>query len=626
MNKKIPTLTTKTIIASKSVYTKALEYKKVSIVLAIVLLAGGYYYYTSKSSVSSITYQYATVRRGSISSTVSATGQVAPTSQVDLKPKVNANVTGVYVKAGDRVHTGQVLFRLDATDAYKQVRDAKTSLESAQLSLEKLRNPKSIDVMNATNAIKQEEDTKSTNNQKVDTAYNTLLNAGLAPIPEISYTSETAPSLTGNYTKSTEGQIKITVYQGGTSGYSFSYSGVVNGTGNVNTSVAQPIGDSGLYIKWNNNNPQTNWLINIPNKQSTSYLSNYTAWQNAVTNRDIANAASDRNIISLKQKLADLTPDDSNLDVKSALLSVSQRENSLLDAQQTLTNYTLIAPFDGVMASVSGDIGVSAVMASSNGSTALGTIVTDKKMAQITLNESDVVKVRLGQKANVTFDAIDGLIVEGSVVEINTLGTVTQGVVTYKVRVAFNADDVRILPNMSVSVDILTDSKDGVLYLPNQAIKHDVTGYYVEEDTTEPTFASSSRRFGGATSTDEMGMGSSSRRMMFASSTASLTFARDGMGSSTRTRGMRGGFASSTSMSVPTTTTFTRVPVTIGTQNDTQTEILTGVTLGERVITNKKTVATATTKAPSVTSLLRPQGQAGTRPAGATGGTAPRGQ
>lgn len=603
MNKKLSDFTNKTSAVSKAIYTKALEHKKLSL-LGVLIIVGGVYYFSSKTPASSLSYQYTTVKRGSISSMVSATGQVAPTSQVDLKPKVNANVTSVNVKAGDRVYTGQVLFRLDATDAYKQVRDAKTSLESAQLALEKLRNPKSIDVMNATNAIKQEEDTKSTNNQKVETAYNTLLNAGLAPVPEISFTSETAPVLTGNYTKNVEGQIKITVYQGGSSGYSFSYSGVVNGTGDVNTSVAQPIGDSGLYIKWSSTNPQTNWVINIPNKQSTSYLSNYTAWQNAVTNRDIANSASDRTIISLKQKLSDLTPDDNNLDVKSALLSVTQRKNALLDAEQNLSNYTLTAPFDGVMASVTGDIGVSAVMASSNGSTALGTIVTDKKMAQITLNEADVVKVRLGQKANITFDAISGLTVEGSVVEINTLGTVTQGVVTYKVKVAFNTDDVRILPNMSVSVDIITDSKDGVLYLPNQAVKRDAGGYYVEEDTEEPlVMASSSRRLGFGTSSEA--------RMAPTASTSSDLRASSSL---TRSRPT----ASSTAITVPLTTVFKKIPVTIGTQNDTVTEILSGVSEGERVITNKKTVTATGSKAPSVTSLLRPQQTTGTR-TGSTG-------
>ena len=182
MNKKLSDLTNKTSAVSKAIYTKALEHKKLSL-LGVIIIVGGVYYFSSKTPASSISYQYTTVKRGSISSMVSATGQVAPTSQVDLKPKVNANVTSVNVKAGDRVYTGQALFRLDATDAYKQVRDANTSLESAQLALEKLRNPKSIDVMNATNAIKQEEDTKSTNNQKVESAYNTLLNAGLAPVP-----------------------------------------------------------------------------------------------------------------------------------------------------------------------------------------------------------------------------------------------------------------------------------------------------------------------------------------------------------------------------------------------------------------------------------------------------------
>ncbi len=589
----------------KKAYSKAMEHKIISIIL-IIIFASLFYYFVFKRTSTSVTYQYATVKRGTISSTVSATGQVAPNSQVDLKPKVNANVTGVYVKAGDRVKTGQVLFRLDATDAYKQVRDAKTSLASAQIALEKLRNPKSIDVMSINDSLKQEEDSKRDQDIKVATAYKNLLNAGLQAIPDVSYTSETAPTITGNYSKGVEGRIKIAVYQGGSSGYSFSATGLVNAVGQVNTSVAQPIGDSGLYIKWAVGTPQTNWIIDIPNKQSSSYLSNYNAWQSAVDTRNSANDASDRAIASLKQKLADLTPSDDDLDVQSAKIQVEQRENALLDAQQALSNYTITAPFDGVMASVTGDIGVSAVVASSNSSTALGTIVTDKKLAQVTLNESDVVKVRLGQKANITFDAIDGLTVDGTVVEINTLGTVTSGVVTYKVKVAFNTDDARILPNMSVAVDILTDSKDNVLYVPSQAVKHDTNGYYVEEDgTTAGTFtrASSTRRFANASSTFD--------RTAFASSTSSSTRMR--MGSSTRRR------SSSTSVATASTaTTLTRVAVTIGIQNDTQTEITSGLQEGERVITKKTTTtSTASASAPSITSLFRPGGQQ--QRAGATG-------
>lgn len=588
---------------------KALVYKKTSVVVLILCIWAGYHLYTG-TAVASVTYQYGTVKRGTLSSSVSASGQVTPNSQVDLKPKVNANVVGVNVRAGDRVKTGQVLFRLDATDAYKQVRDAKTSLESANLALEKLRNPKTVDILSVTNSIKNEEQAKKDQDTKVATAYRNLLNSGIQAVPDVSFTAETAPTISGSYSKGVEGQLKITVYQGGPTGYSFSLSGVTSSTGNVNTTSAQPLGDTGLYIKWNGSNPTTNWIINIPNKESSSYLANYNTYQNALTDRDSANAESDRNIANFKQKLADLTPGDDNLDVRSALLTVQQRENSLSDAQQNLSNYTLTAPFDGVMASVSVDIGSSAVMASSNSSAALGTIVTDKKLAQITLNESDIVKVHLGQKALVTFDAIEGLSVEGTVVEINTLGTVTSGVVTYKVKVAFSADDVRILPNMSVSVNIISDSKEDVLYVPNQAVKHDADGYYVEENPAVPPIVvgSSSRRFNSSSST---------REFMFASSTATSTGERYRNGSSTR---RRNGSASSSLTTNASVVTLKRVSVTVGLVTDKETEITSGLNEGEQVVTKKTTSTTATKAAPSITSLLRPQGQTKAT-TGATGAT-----
>lgn len=268
------------------------------------------------------------------------------------------------------------------------------------------------------------------------------------------------------------------------------------------------------------------------------------------------------------------------------------------------------------MASVSVDIGASAVMASANSSAALGTIVTDKKLAQVTINESDIVKIHLGQKATMTFDAIGGLQLTGDVVEVNTLGTVTSGVVTYKVKVAFSTNDPRILPNMSVSVDIITDSKDNVLYVPSQAVKHDANGYYVEKDNSLGAMgnASSTRRFNNASSTS----------LSPSPLNASSSYRGGTMASSTRVRTTR---ASGTIASAPTTATtlLTRIPVTIGTQNDTQTEITSGLSEGERIILKKTTTTvTGSTKstAPSVTSLLRPQGAG--RATGATGGM-PRG-
>lgn len=597
-----------------------LEFWKLHKIVGTIIIAvvgfGGYSLYNKVFSPASVTkYSVVQAHKGKIDVTVSGSGQVISNSQVDLKPKVNANVTAVYVKAGDRVKRGQVLFRLDATDAYKQVRDAKTALESAQIALLKLKNPKAIDVMTINDSIKQEEDAKKNEDMKVDTAYRNLLNTGIEAIPEVSYTTETAPTISGSYLKNDEGQIRITVSQGGATGYMFTTSGLISTQGDINTITAQPIGDTGLYIKWNSTSPTTNWIIDIPNKQSSSYSSNYNTWQNAITNRNINNAASDRNIANLKQKLADLTPGDDNLDVRSAQLSVEQKQNALLDAQTALSNYTIVAPFDGVMANVQVDIGSSAVMASANSASPLGTIVTDKKLAQVILNESDIVKVKLGQKAKVTFDAIDGLEVEGDIVEINTLGTVTSGVVTYKVKIAFSVDDPRILPNMNVSADIITDSKDGVLIVPAQAVKHDANGYYVEVEDKSlfQNASSSSMRFTDATSSMRNGYATSSRRL------ASSTYRSTNVISTSSGQRRYGGSALST---LETDVVPTRVLVTIGIQSDTQTEITSGLEIGEYVVTKKTTSTVSTTNsAPAITSLLRPQRAAGTTSTVRTGTT-----
>jgi HlyD family secretion protein len=101
----------------------------------------------------------------------------------------------------------------------------------------------------------------------------------------------------------------------------------------------------------------------------------------------------------------------------------------------------------------------------------VATIVSAKKIADISLNEVDVSKISVGNKATLTFDAIEGLNISGEVTEIDQVGTVTQGVVTYNVKIVFDTDDIRIKPGMSVSAAIITEVKSNVLTVPNGAIK-----------------------------------------------------------------------------------------------------------------------------------------------------------
>jgi len=87
-----------------------------------------------------------------------------------------------------------------------------------------------------------------------------------------------------------------------------------------------------------------------------------------------------------------------------------------------------------------------------------------------------VAKIKIGNKATLTFDAIDGLNISGQVAEIDALGTVTQGVVTYNIKIVFDAQDDRVKSGMSVNATIITDVKTDILLAPNAAVKTDTNG------------------------------------------------------------------------------------------------------------------------------------------------------
>lgn len=515
------------------------SHKVLSIIALIIIIGVGYFIYKkSTSTAGEISYVTTTVQKGTIIATTTGSGQVSASNQIDIQPKVSGQITWVGVVAGQHVSAGQALVSIDATDAQKAVRDAEANLEGAQLDLQ------TTQVQNT-----NDDDSQQT---AVQNAYQSLLNSSLAATSDdVDATSNvTAPSITGNYTKNVEATITIKVYQS-ESGTSFEANdgstGATIGSGIVSTTIPEPIGDTGLYIKFaNTQSSQPLWTIAIPNTAAPDYLSNYNAYQDALKN----------------QEENSTTSTITQLDIQTKELAVTKAQNALQDAKDALADYTVRAPFDGVIAVLDAKLGD---MASS---TAVATIVTTHQLADISLNEVDVAKIALGDKATLTFDAVDGLSIAGVVNEIDTVGTVTQGVVNYAVQIGFDTQDPRIKPGMSVGAAIITDVETDALLVPNGAVKTKNGSSYVQVFT--PPLGAASENGQGIISAITPG----------------------------------------------------QVPVTIGLSNDTSTEITSGVNEGDQVVLRAITI-TATTAAPTTTpSLLGAIG--GTR-AGATGGGATRG-
>ena len=108
----------------------------------------------------------------------------------------------------------------------------------------------------------------------------------------------------------------------------------------------------------------------------------------------------------------------------------------------------------------------------------IGDLTTMK--AVVAVNEVDIANVAIGQKAMVKFSGLDGLTLTGKVEKLDSLGTITQGVVTYSATIGFDAPDSRVKPGMSVSASIIYSVKTDTLTVPNSAVKSDANGSYVQ--------------------------------------------------------------------------------------------------------------------------------------------------
>ena len=184
-------------------------------------------------------------------------------------------------------------------------------------------------------------------------------------------------------------------------------------------------------------------------------------------------ASAQERLLEAKAALEDAKRPTDAIDIAVSENSLAQRRaaldtarNRLADAQETMNDYTVRAPFAGVVARVA-----SKPADQASPSTAMASLFTKAKVATITLNEVDVARVKNGQKATVTFDAIQDLSIAGTVLDVDPIGTASQGVVSYTVKVAFQGDDERIKQGMSATAAIVTDARTDVVTIPNSAVQ-----------------------------------------------------------------------------------------------------------------------------------------------------------
>jgi HlyD family secretion protein len=107
--------------------------KRIGIIAAVVLVLAAVLWYVMTSRASAApAYRFATVERGSVQQTVSATGALSAVKTVQVGTQVSGQVAAIYADFNDRVTNGKLLARIDPTLQEQAVRDAQAQLTRAQ--------------------------------------------------------------------------------------------------------------------------------------------------------------------------------------------------------------------------------------------------------------------------------------------------------------------------------------------------------------------------------------------------------------------------------------------------------------------------------------------------------------
>ena len=171
---------------------------------------------------------------------------------------------------------------------------------------------------------------------------------------------------------------------------------------------------------------------------------------------------------------------------------VHDAANRLADAKENLQKYLIRAPFDGVVTGLSVSAGDSV-----SRDDVLATIISKKLYAKVLLNEVDAASVSVGQKTKVSFSAVDASDIPGIVSKIDTIGTVSSGVVSYNAEISFDDVPENLKPGMSADVEIILSEAKNVLYIPTSALRSDGNAKYV-------LILDASKKQEGATLTEDM--------------------------------------------------------------------------------------------------------------------------
>jgi multidrug efflux pump subunit AcrA (membrane-fusion protein) len=336
---------------------------------------------------------------------VPATGVVLPCRWATLSFTIGGVVDEVLVQEGDQVQEGQALVTLQEGDLQLAVEQAEAALGTAQAALDQAKAPPLPEELSAAEA---------------------RLTAAQARLDKLR-SGPTQEEITA-----AKGQLEIA---------------------KVALGQAQAAYDEVSWLEEIQELPQALALQQATVEYEIANA-NYNALIKGPSAQDIAVAQAE--VDAARASLAQLRSGARPVDVGVAEARVEEAGVALSQARSALEDAQLSAPF----ASTVGSLRVRAnEMISPGASVVMLGDLGEFKVETTDLNEIEIDLVKVGQRVDLTFDALPGRSIQGTVARIAPMANVEQGGTNFTVTVELEEQDPGLRWGMTAFVDILVEAR-----------------------------------------------------------------------------------------------------------------------------------------------------------------------
>ena len=453
--------------------------KLVAVLVVLVLLIALFAPKGKKKAVSAET-QYTTVspENRDITNVYSASGTLSAANAYTVKPLVKGEVLTADFEVGDTVEKGDVLYTIDSSDVISGVEKAALNLNQAQRSYDDAVDAQYIrtDIGGTVASFKVRVGDVVTAGQEV---------AAIRDDTTLLLSLEFPAADAANFTVGQSAEVLLdSTFEaiGGTvqsvSGADTLSSGnllvrtvtiAVKNTGNLTAAQAATATINGVSAL-------SSARFSYQREQTV------TAQQNGIVS---ALCVKEGAQVSADTALIQLSGDNLTKQMQNASDSLRSAELSAEDTQKQVDDYTITAPISGTI--ISKDVKVGDTVGTSASSVETMCVIYDMSYLEMTLNvdELEILSIKEGQEATITADAIPDQTFRGVVTSVSKSGTTTGGTTTYPVTIRID-EMGDLLPGMNATAEIVTESAEDTLSVPNEAI---VRGNYVLVTKDSPSAA-----------------------------------------------------------------------------------------------------------------------------------------